>query len=213
MLKRTLLATALTTMAPLSLGATLDFTDTAIWGGANGATSFMATDDGITATLIATGGNMTTNATGDQAGCAASIAPLACLGDGIGIVDDEVSGGGTQSLTLSFDSAVNVNSISFLDLFDENPAESVTLLVMFAAGGSSSFTATSPGSNPGGFLEWTAGPLNGVTSIEFSAATLSSSNDFALAAANVSAVPLPAAAWLFGSALLGLVTVARRKTS
>lgn len=30
---------------------------------------------------------------------------------------------------------------------------------------------------------------------------------------NVSAVPLPAAAWLFGSALLGLVTVARRKTA
>ena len=213
MLKRTLLATALSTLAPLSLGATLDFTDTAIWGGANGTTPFQATDDGITATLSSIGGNMTTNATGDQAGCAASGTSLACGGDGIGIVNDEVSGGGTQSLTLSFESTVNVNSISFLDLFQENPTETVTLLVMFAGGGSSSYTASSPGGSPGGFLEWTAGStLVGVDSIVFSAGDLSS-NDFALAAVNVSAVPLPAAAWLFGSALLGLVTVARRKTN
>ena len=34
-----------------------------------------------------------------------------------------------------------------------------------------------------------------------------------LTSITVSAVPLPAAAWLFGSALLGLITVARRKTS
>ena len=36
-------------------------------------------------------------------------------------------------------------------------------------------------------------------------------NTFNLTSLNISAVPLPAAAWLFGSALIGLVAVARRK--
>lgn len=210
MIKRTLIATALATLAPLSVAATLDFTNMATWGGANGTTPFTATDSLITATLSSVGGNMTTNATGDQAGCAGAGTTLACDGDGIGIVNDEVSGG-AQSLTLSFANTVNVNSISFLDLFEENPAETVTILVNYAAGGSTSFAAIAAGGNSGGFLEWTAGStLMGVDSIEFSAGSVAS-NDFALAAADVSAVPLPAAAWLFGSALLGLVTVARRK--
>ena len=43
--------------------------------------------------------------------------------------------------------------------------------------------------------------------------TMQFDNDSGLVAASVSAVPVPAAVWLFGSGLIGMVGVARRKTN
>ena len=59
-----------------------------------------------------------------------------------------------------------------------------------------------------------SGPIN-ITASDLSIATGGWGNlpvDFIGATVNTSAVPVPAAAWLFGSGLIGLVGIARRKT-
>jgi hypothetical protein len=212
---RILLAFTMFAVAPFGFGATLDFTDTTIWGGADTMGTFTATQDGIETTLIAapTGSKLTTNeGTGERNGCSSADAGLTCGGDGIGINNDEISGGTFQLLTLDFTSSVNVISISFLDLFLNEPTETVSLEVLYSQGSTESFTATAVG-GLGGFLLWSPGssPLLGVDSINFTA-PIGAYNDFALAGAEISAVPLPAAAWLFGSALfVGLGIVKRRK--
>lgn len=125
-----LFATAAVT-AGLALGGSvanaavveIDFTDLGIFGGANGSTAFgPVTVGGIDVSLSSTGGNMTTNA-GDKAGCVDGNTDLShdltCDGDGIGIVDDEVSYD-QELLTVTLDAGsvtFVVESIEFLDLF------------------------------------------------------------------------------------------------
>ena len=232
MLLKTLVASTLILGASFSWGSavTLDFTDSGtggVWAGANGLTTYNTTVSGVSATLTATpaGAKLTTNTgTSEVAGCNAASAGLTCGGDGIGINDDEVTGGTLEKLTLtlaptSSSIQLNLNSISFLDVFKENGrTERVDFEVFATSGGGifSAYAAYSAGVN-GGYTSWVASSaILGVSSIVFSAPG-TSANDFALASVNLSTVsipsnvPLPAAAWLFGSALFGLVAVARRR--
>lgn len=222
------------------MAANIDFTNANIWGssgiagGANGKTVYSTTDNqitiGLTTTLdlsgnlIASPRNLTTNeGMGEIGGCQAANsnvgAGLSCGGDGIGVGNDEISRiASGEVLTLTFESsAVNVNSISFLDLFIENNDGSGELakfkfydVVGDLITSESALALYNPGVN-GGFKDWVANPavLN-VKSIQFWAPN-DGVTDFALAAINVTAVPLPAAILLFASAILGLFGIGRVK--
>jgi hypothetical protein len=110
-------------LAPFSAvhAVTVDFTGDA-WSGVNGTNNHSI---GTGITLSSVGGNMTFNSSDGAAGCGNSnkltIKPgtgLDCIGDGIDIGNDEITQGGNQSLTVSFDDGpVNINAIRLLDLF------------------------------------------------------------------------------------------------
>ncbi len=86
-----------------------------------------------------------------------------------------------------------------------------------------SLTSTGPFSNIKSFVYWSATEYapNTINAWRFNMSngfqTNSNKNDsfigWAVQSGDVSAVPVPAAAWLFGSGLLGLVGVARRKNA
>jgi len=106
-------------LAPVSAvhATTVDFTDEA-WIGVNNDTSYSAIGTGIT--LSSNGIDMTFNGGGDAQGCASASGTtgLVCDGDGIGIGNDEITEGGHQILTVTFDNGpVNVHAIHLLDLF------------------------------------------------------------------------------------------------
>jgi hypothetical protein len=60
---------------------------------------------------------------------------------------------------------------------------------------------------PGDAVNYIVGPLPNATFVSFAG------DEPLMAAVDVKAVPVPAAVWLFGSGLLGLVGVARRKSA
>ena len=137
---------------------------------------------------------------------------LACVKDGIGIGDDEVTTGDTEWLTMTFGAPVTIQSLFFLDMFGDESASAI----FKDAGGSSlgSITANASGGGGSGFLRYEVGSLGAsVSSILLTAGPLNDNSgkaDFAFAGLKV-ATPLPAAAWLFGSALLGFVAYSRRR--
>ncbi len=120
---------------------------------------------------------------------------------------------------MKFDKAVTVVRLDFLDLF-KSATGTETARVTWSVGGgpgtSLSFAATQfvpPKNNNGGYLS--------VTGLSFLADTLvfdldpmsgkdDGSADYAVAAIGV--VPIPAAAWLFGSALMGMAGIGYRRT-
>ncbi len=217
-LATTTLASGLLAFSAVSSAAPVtgffDFTDFSEWAALNGQTS--ATVNGLT--FDATGGNITVNENpgGDPD---INLTPCsdkgyACTGDGLGINSSELDEieGKVEKLTISGFGGAEINLISFLDLFDENPAE---IASFYINGNSMDITSViasaSPGSN--GFFELEVS-LMGVNSITFLADCNAFSpscvdNEFSLAAIN--AVPVPAAVWLFGSGLIGLVGIARRR--
>lgn len=205
-----------------TMAAFLDFTDDStiaslslIAGGFGGSV------DGVGFTLTSSDGAVNFDEAYDgslSVGCQSSGGMLKCDRDGAGIGDDEISGISVvagQKLTLSFDSAVYLSSLHFLDLYDDrdggNGREEATITIDGAA-----YAVAAVGSNgDGGYADWTFEPILAQT-IEFTAATGSlfeddAQNDYAVAGAGVSVVPIPAAAWLFGSALMGLVGFGRRR--
>lgn len=97
-----------------------------------------------------------------------------------------------ESLTVSFSEAVTINSITFGN-WDNN--DDVTF---------SGLTLTSFGDNSG------VAAINELVS-SFSLSAEGSNDDFRLKSITVSAVPIPAAAWLFGSALIGMVGLRRKR--
>lgn len=227
-------ATSMLALAPAANAAmqTIDFTNASPWGGVQGQTSFSSA--GVTVSSQGTaGGKLTFNAIGASGDPARGLEPCAvyaCDGDGIGIGDDEVSWktvGFDQLLELSFDKAVTVTEISFLDLFNEATGreyaywyyngDSTAKSSLAAPLANNSWPATN------GFAATTGLNVADVTSITFlvdCAGNNCAANDYALAGikttgpdSDVSEVPLPAAAWLFGSGLIGLAGIARRRKS
>ena len=187
----------------MSAQATLiDFTDQS-WEQAISAGS------GTTATIgnvtLATNTSSLTFNRADKGGCVAGQPAngLTCDGDGIGINNDEITQGGSQQITISFQQAVNITDIFLLDLFSSERTGEIAMIDGVQYSG--------PNLLAGGFFETGFNGL-GITSILFSG-NFDSFSDYAVAAVEVSAVPLPGAAILFGSALLGFFGFKRRRTA
>jgi hypothetical protein len=155
--------------------------------------------------------------------CAAQGGLLSCTQDGVGILDDEITGPGvgpSQSLTVTFSRNVAISGLSFLDLFKDPRSNSREhAIVDFGTGANGNyFGAQEYAVGRAGYLSVTG--LQGIFTKQITF-TAGGSNDgmgnpdYALAGINfnapVSEVPVPAAAWLFGSGLIGLATLRRRK--
>ena len=181
----------------LSAQATLiDFTDDSWLTAINAGGGTTATIGN--ATLTANTGYLTFNAN-DNAGCIAGqpINGLTCDGDGIGIYNDEISEGGSQQVTVSFNEAVNISNIFLLDLFSSEQTGEIAIIDGIEYFGDNLLA--------GGFYA-TGYTGQGITSLTFSG-NLDSFSDYAVAGIEVSAVPLPGAVVLFGTALLGFFGV------
>jgi hypothetical protein len=228
------MAASMLALAPAANAAiqAIDFTNANPWGAVQGQTSF--TSAGVTVSSQGTaGGKLTFNAIGASGDPARGLEPCgvyACDGDGIGIGDDEVSwktSGFDELLEVQFDSAVTVTEISFLDLFNEGTGREIAFWYYNGDSSAISFLEAPltndswPATN--GFGATTGLSVTDVTSITFlvdCAGNNCAANDYALAGiktvgpdSDVSEVPLPAAAWLFGSGLIGLAGIARRRKS
>lgn len=194
-----LLATLLFSVS--SHATLIDFTDSSWQTAINGSST--ATIGNVT--LTASTGDLTFNA-GDNAGCVAGQPTngLACVGDGIGIGDDEIASKYTQQITIDFAQAVNISDIFLLDLFpNEGPnGEAEQALINSQQYFGDNLLA-------GGFYA-TGFTGQGITQLIFSG-DYDLFSDYAVAGIEVSAVPVPGAAILFGSALLGFFGFKRRR--
>jgi hypothetical protein len=197
MLKRLLILAAVLASPLTTQAALIDFTDISWKNAITAGGGSTATIDNVT--LTATGGYLTFNgSSSEQSGCAAGQPDngLTCDGDGIGINNDEITQGGNQTLTISFLDPVNVDDIFLLDLFgDEGSGEIAKIDGV-------QYSAPSGNGSIGGFFA-TGFSAEAITSIMLTG-NLDCFSDYALAAIEVSPVPLPGAVFLFGSALLGL---------
>lgn len=158
--------------------------------------------------LSSSSGNLTFNDL-DSAGCtaAAGTTGLACIGDGIGIRNDEITQGGGQILTISFlGGPVDILDVHLLDLFaTENGGETAIV-----NGTSSKALLGEVANNAGGYWETGLGFM-GVTSISLSG-NMDDFSDYALARIAYK-VPEPTAIALFAAGLLGLGFARRRMRS
>lgn len=187
---------AFTTPAKAQL---IDFTSLAWHNAVNIGGGTTATLGGVT--LTATGGTFTiNNSSSEISGCAGGQPGngLSCAGDGIGINNDEITEGGQQGITITFDTVVDVNDILLLDLFGSEQTGEIAII-----NGTPYEPPPGNGGFPGGFFA-TGFAANGITEI-FLTGNLDYFSDYALAGIDVTPVPLPAAMFLFASALLGLM--------
>jgi hypothetical protein len=194
MLRRIFIVLAILIIPITSQATLIDFTDRS-WSIVNGTN--MATLGDVT--LTSSGGYMTFNgSSSERSGCNSAGAGLACAGDGVGIGDDEITQSSREAITVSFASPVDITNIYLLDLFgNENRGEKAVIdsSVLNSAGTDNSLL--------GGFFVTNYTDL-GVTSLVFSGYQ-DTFSDYALAAIEVSTVPLPGAIFLFGTALLGFM--------
>ena len=177
------------------------------------------------ASLTSNTGNINFDETFD--GSPKPVSVLDLVRDGIGITNDEVSGAmltGGQTLTVSFENPGTVLEVFFLDLyvgtagqFDGQKEEASvsfykqdnTLIQQLSIQG----VETSP--TNGGYAVLAANVQDvayftmEMTNLLSGSSSDDGTNDAAWAGATV--VPIPAAAWLFGSALVGMAGIGYRK--
>lgn len=220
MLKRLSILLAAFAFSASAQAVLVDFTD-ASWKTAinNGVTN--SNGDVISAsignvTLSSTGGSLTFNAW-DNGGCEDGQPDnsLKCDGDGIGINNDEITelartnyyGQIAQSITISFAEAVDIANVFLLDLFGTEKTGEIAVI------DGEDFHAVLNNKDIGGYFA-SGYSAEGITSIMLSG-NLDCFSDYSLAAIDievpVSAVPIPGAAILFGSALLGFFGFKRRR--
>jgi hypothetical protein len=185
--------------------ALLDFTDTTAFP--NGTTA--GSIAGSNYALSAAGGAISDGQAQDGSTCPAS---LACDRDGLGIGDDEITQISTgESLTITFSDFVSITAIHLLDLFT---GQSFEQALITHSGGSFTINASEAlGVGLSGYALYAAGAI--VTNfLTFSGPNLfgdDGTNDYALAALDVEAVPLPGALPLLLSGIAGLAFASRRR--
>jgi hypothetical protein len=213
------------------MAAYLDFTDINTITGLTAysdsdSNGFTGTVDGVgfTLTVLNSEGVVNFNEGYDgslNTGCQSNGGPLKCDRDGTGVSNDEITGlaaSSGQTLRLVFDSEVAISRFDFLDLYLKPDGQSGEQATIHAAGGPYTVDAVeSSGQGGYAFLDFLSigGPIIGTT-ILFTANSDSQfwddhNNDYAFAGMKVSAVPVPAAVWLFGSAMIGLLGFQRRR--
>ena len=173
-----------------------------------------------TVTLTSNGGTVNLNQGFD--GNAKSASVLSLLRDGIGISDDEITEG--EMLTVTFANPGTVKEIFYLDLYTHNGAEEITATFFDSSNAViKSISSQSPAANTlstsahGGYLAVAVNAPNvkyfelSMTNNRLGSGSDDGSNDAAWAGATV--VPIPAAVWLFGSALLGIAGIGYRRTA
>lgn len=208
----------------------IDFTDTTIWKGKDaGATSAWSFANGVHVALTTVPKarlNFTQAFDGPASAsyCRANGGALACRGDGLGIVDDEISRSTSatsapdESVTLDFSKSVggrvNVTGVHFLDLFRHPSGRDFESAVVYRDGDRStevSFAAIVAYQSNGGYL-FSNLLWSGVRSLTFYAGPGNDGrgkSDFALAGVEVSAIPLPAGVWLLLGGVAALAAAGR----
>jgi len=149
---------------------------------------------------------------GDNSGCAdygGAAFGLACDGDGIGIIDDEITAELNQLLTVSFTPTADVINIYLLDLFDNSREFEVAMISV--TGDGTVYTVDGTGIDLGGFII-TGITQDDVTTITFEALD-NGDSDYALAAIEVSSIPEPGTLGLLGAGLLALGLMRRKRVS
>lgn len=207
------LATAVMLGGALSASAALlDFTDSTV--------GLVGTIDGVGYTVTGVPVDPNTNDMADS--CGAVCDPLALDNDGLGINDDEISsvaGLVQQYITITFADRVDLTGVYWLDMYNDNDDPLENEIGFVSVGG----TPASPADvttnaqfdfrKSAGFASTTGFELRG-TSFSFFVGDGNDAvgrADAALAAINISAVPLPAGLLLMGTALGGLGLTRRRK--
>lgn len=158
--------------------------------------------------------------TGDTSFCDPT-GPLACDGDGVGVVNDEITTDPDatprrQWITATFSRALKVTGLHFLDLFEtDDESEKETALVFYnrtGGGGADDSIAADDEFGVDAGYTFASVDRDGIMSITFKARGTNDDvgeADYALAGINV--VPLPAAGWLLVGAFGGLYGARRLK--
>lgn len=219
---------ALTLSAGAAGAATLvDFTDRANWNGyspiAEGPVNYGDFSVRLASDPVGHVNFLEDYDSSNTAPCVTGGGALACDSDGAGIVDDEISVAGyTQKLTVFFENVagaaqeVRITGLQFLDFFlNGGTGEVESAFVSVNNGPAMEFFASEAFVTDGAGhfaqdVDW-----NGVTSLTLWAGDNDglANADFALAALEVQAVPLPAAAWLLVAGVAGLGLASRRRAA
>ena len=184
--------------------AVLDFTQNP-YIGSNGLVA------GTTYAISSSGGSLSWGQNQDGSTCFG----LVCAKDGLGVGDDEITIG-NQRVTIDFGAVVRITSLAFLDLFSSQDGNNQERAIVEYNGGTvffDSLISETPGGDSG-FLS--ISNLNIITDkLVFMAGGSNDnlgSDDYALAAVGVSAVPLPPALLMFGAALGGIGFLRRKRS-
>lgn len=223
-------AIALCSLAPLSAQAlsVADFTDGDFWGQpvSNPVSEVI---DGVTVTVEGIP-NLNNNEALNSPTLAFAGGTLAARRDGFGVINDEVTEGGVQSIEVTFAGApVVVSELAFLDMFvhDNNSNRFERAQVEFFDGATSLGVQTvdaqlTSSQNRTGYVTAASSISGAITKLIFTAAFDPSdpgkfrddgTNDFAPAAIAFTVVPLPAPALMLLGALGGFTFLRRRRAA